>query len=96
MNAITLAPRYSLRVEDFRDHHALAVRCEGCGHEGLVSAAHLRRQAPAYLRIVQLADQLRCSKCRGRSLIAWWTVELVEARKPGRETTTSDHGNNCM
>jgi len=76
MNKITLAPRYSLRIEDFGDQHALAVRCEHCGHEGRVGAELLRAKAAPYARIVQVIEQLRCRRCGNRSAIAWWTVAL--------------------
>ena len=68
-----LAPRYALRVGDFGVDHVLHVRCEACARVVLIDASELRRSFEPCLRIVVLADQLRCTRC-GRATPLSWSV----------------------
>lgn len=77
VNKIVIAARNNLRVEDFQDHHVLAVECNHCGHKRSVSAATLRQKAKPDERILGITWKLRCRRCRQLGAVHWYTGEVV-------------------
>lgn len=68
---VSLGARYQIRVEDLGDADFLHVRCEGCGHIAMQSAARLRSNVPRYQRLVDLAAAHSRSIYLGNTATSW-------------------------
>ena len=73
---VVLAPRYSLRVEDFETHHVLALECMSCGGTGAITAEELRQKYKPYERIKLLEGDFVCEHCKQSGLCHWHVEEV--------------------
>ena len=74
--AVVIAPRYAVRVQDLDVTDVLVVRCEGCGREWQLCPGTLLAKFPPYKRIVDLASGFHCKTCRGGAC-SWRTMRAV-------------------
>ncbi|MBO6920212.1 MAG: hypothetical protein JJ858_17430 [Rhizobiaceae bacterium] len=74
---VTIKPAYELRLEDLREWHVLAVTCDKCGAQGVISPAQLLKRNKPYMRIILLQKKFRCNRCKIRGASTWKVAKLA-------------------
>lgn len=89
---VILGPRYAIRLEDLGATDAIDAECMGCGKRWRIAPHRLHDRYHAYMRIRQIAKEMRCAVCDGDSSISWKIVRAAPDDPGSRPAPRQRHG----
>lgn len=89
---VILGPRYAIRLEDLEAADAIDAECMGCGKRWRIAPHRLHDRYQAYVRLQQIATEMRCAVCDGDSSISWKIVRAAPDGPGSRPAPRQRHG----